>query len=161
MRNVGPEQDMILARGLGAEIERLGVPQGMSGSPVYVDGQLIGAVSSTWSFAREPLMGITPVRQMAREAAWGARAIAAGGDDLLRAPVPEASRRSRPGPIRTPLVLSGFDRSLVGLVAELFEPWGFAVSEGGKAGQDQSGGTITTARYPNGACFVVGHGFVQ
>lgn len=141
VRNVGPEQDMILARGLGEEIERLGVPQGMSGSPVYIDGRLIGAVSSTWSFAREPLMGITPVGQMAREAAWGARAAATAGD-LLGTPPPAAPDGSGPGPIRTPLVLSGFDRSVVSLAAELFEPWGFAVTEGGTAGEEQAGGAI-------------------
>jgi hypothetical protein len=141
VRNIGPEQDMILARGLG-EIERLGVPQGMSGSPVYIDGQLIGAVSSTWSFAREPLMGITPVRQMAREAAWGSSRVATGFGDLLGAEAPPAGPPSGPGPIRTPLAFSGFDRRLVDLAAELFDPWGFAVAEGGSAGQGQAGGAI-------------------
>ena len=141
VRNIGPEQDMILARGLG-EIERLGVPQGMSGSPVYIDGQLIGAVSSTWSFAREPLMGITPVRQMAREAAWGSHEVATGLGDLLGDKAPGAPRPSGPGLIRTPLAFSGFDRRLVDLAAELFDPWGFAVAEGGSAGHGQAGGAI-------------------
>jgi hypothetical protein len=142
VRNIGPQRDMILARGLGEEIERLGVPSGMSGSPVYVDGRLIGAVSSTWSFAREPLMGITPVHQMAREAAWGSQGVSTGGEDLLRATIPEVPGSSAPGPIRTPLVLSGFDRRLVNLAAEIFEPWGFTVAEGGTAGDDQAGGAI-------------------
>jgi len=140
VRNVGPEQDMILARGLG-EIERLGVPQGMSGSPVYIEDRLIGAISSTWSFAREPLMGITPVRQMAREAAWSSREASTGGD-LLGAPPPEPPRSRAPGPIRSPLVLSGFDRKVVSLAADLFEPWGFTVEEGGTAGHGQQGGAI-------------------
>ncbi|MBZ0268883.1 hypothetical protein K8I85_12055, partial [bacterium] len=68
VRDIGPDQDMILAKALGERIEHEGVSQGMSGSPVYLDGKLLGAVSSTWSFAKEPLVGITPVGQMMREA---------------------------------------------------------------------------------------------
>ena len=145
VRDIGPDQDMILARALGEEIVRLGVPQGISGSPVYVDGKLIGAISSTWSFAKEPLMGITPVHQMARDAAaGGGRGAAAPGDrgDLLRDPAPGGSRSSGPAPIAAPLLLSGFDRRLVDLATELFEPWGFRVAEGGTAGRNQQGGAI-------------------
>ena len=87
-------------------------------------------------------MGITPVHQMAREAAWGAERVSAGRADLLRAPVPETPGSSAPGPIRTPLVLAGFDRRLVNLAAEIFEPWGFTVAEGGIAGNEQAGGAI-------------------
>ena len=68
VHDVGPGQDMILAKALGERIAHEGVSQGMSGSPVYVDGKLVGAVSSTWSFTKEPLLGITPAGQMSREA---------------------------------------------------------------------------------------------
>jgi hypothetical protein len=70
VHDTGPDQDMIVARGLGDRIAHLGVAQGMSGSPVYVEGRLVGALSSTWSFLKEPLLGITPAEQMAREADW-------------------------------------------------------------------------------------------
>ncbi|HEY6868025.1 MAG TPA: SpoIVB peptidase S55 domain-containing protein, partial [Candidatus Eisenbacteria bacterium] len=58
------EGDMILARATSERVVRSGVAQGMSGSPVYVEGKLIGALSSGWSFTREPLFGITPIREM-------------------------------------------------------------------------------------------------
>jgi len=58
------EGDMILARATSERVVRLGVAAGMSGSPVYVDGRLIGALSSGWNFSREPLFGITPIREM-------------------------------------------------------------------------------------------------
>jgi len=58
------EGDMILARATSERVLRTGVAAGMSGSPVYVDGRLIGALSSGWSFTREPLFGVTPIREM-------------------------------------------------------------------------------------------------
>ncbi len=61
IHGIGPKQDLILARAVGDRIERIGVAQGMSGSPVYVDGKLVGAISTTWSMTKEPILGITPV----------------------------------------------------------------------------------------------------
>src|ERR1044072_730517 len=58
------EGDLILARALGPRVEATGVAQGMSGSPVYVDGKLIGALSSGWAFSKEPVFGITPIGEM-------------------------------------------------------------------------------------------------
>ncbi|HYM81292.1 MAG TPA: SpoIVB peptidase S55 domain-containing protein, partial [Candidatus Limnocylindria bacterium] len=55
------EGDLILARATSENAVKSGVAQGMSGSPVYVDGKLIGALSTGWSFTREPLFGITPI----------------------------------------------------------------------------------------------------
>ena len=54
----------ILARATSERLRQSGVAQGMSGSPVYVDGRLIGALSSSWPFEREPLFGITPIGEM-------------------------------------------------------------------------------------------------
>ena len=61
----GPGQDMILARLHGAKPEFTGVVAGMSGSPVYVDGKLLGALSyRIGQFSKEPIAGITPIEQM-------------------------------------------------------------------------------------------------
>ena len=66
LRNVlGPRRDLILARLEGGPLATTGVIQGMSGSPVYIDGKLVGAVSyAIGSFPREPLAGITPIAEM-------------------------------------------------------------------------------------------------
>src|SRR5919112_1690654 len=66
LRNVqGPRRDLILARLEGGPLAQTGVAQGMSGSPVYVDGRLIGAVSySIGAFSKEPIAGITPIAEM-------------------------------------------------------------------------------------------------
>jgi hypothetical protein len=64
LKNANPKQDLILARLSGGPLERTGVIQGMSGSPVFVDGRLIGAVAFAFPFAKEPIAGIQPIGQM-------------------------------------------------------------------------------------------------
>ncbi|ODS53258.1 MAG: hypothetical protein ABS36_15170 [Acidobacteria bacterium SCN 69-37] len=62
---VGPRRNLILARLEGGPLANTGVIQGMSGSPVYVDGRLVGAVSySLGTFPKEPIAGITPIAEM-------------------------------------------------------------------------------------------------
>ena len=61
---VGPKQDMIIGRLSGANAERTFVFAGMSGSPVYIDGKLVGAIAYSFPFSKEPICGITPIDQM-------------------------------------------------------------------------------------------------
>ena len=62
---MGPQRSLILARLEGGPLANTGVIAGMSGSPVYVDGRLIGAVSySLGSFSKEAIAGITPIAEM-------------------------------------------------------------------------------------------------
>src|SRR6185503_6833689 len=62
---IGPQQDLIIGRLLsGSPAERTAVFAGMSGSPVYIDGRLIGAISYSFPFSKEPICGITPIEQM-------------------------------------------------------------------------------------------------
>ena len=60
----GPHQSAIIARLTGANAERTGVFGGMSGSPVYIDGRLVGAIAFSFPFSKEPIAGITPIKQM-------------------------------------------------------------------------------------------------
>src|SRR3954470_16074187 len=62
---IGPHRNLILARLEGGPLANTGVIAGMSGSPVYVDGKLIGAVSyALGQFSKEPIAGITPIAEM-------------------------------------------------------------------------------------------------
>jgi SpoIVB peptidase S55 len=60
----GPRQSAIIARLSGANVEKTGVFAGMSGSPVYVDGKIVGAIAFSFPFSKEPIAGITPIKQM-------------------------------------------------------------------------------------------------
>ena len=61
---LGPRMDMILARLSGGPLEHTGLIRGMSGSPVYINGRLIGAIAYGWYFSKEPIGGITPIAHM-------------------------------------------------------------------------------------------------
>ena len=61
---LGPRMDMILARLSGGPLAHTGVIRGMSGSPVYIDGRLIGAIAYGWYFSKDPIAGITPIGHM-------------------------------------------------------------------------------------------------
>jgi hypothetical protein len=60
----GPRQSAIIAKLSGANAERTGVFAGMSGSPVFIDGKLVGAIAFSFPFSKEPIAGITPIKQM-------------------------------------------------------------------------------------------------
>lgn len=61
---IGPKQDMIVGRISGGGADRTAVFAGMSGSPVYIDGKLVGAISYSFPFSKEAICGITPIEQM-------------------------------------------------------------------------------------------------
>src|SRR5438874_3885766 len=60
----GPRQSTIIARLSGPNVDRTGVFAGMSGSPVFIDNKLVGAIAYSFPFAKEPICGITPIKQM-------------------------------------------------------------------------------------------------
>src|SRR5579872_102428 len=64
LENIGPRESLILARLSGGPLASTGVMQGMSGSPVYIDGKLVGAVAMAFPFSKEPIAGIRPIADM-------------------------------------------------------------------------------------------------
>src|SRR5215208_3623436 len=80
MRNVSPDTSYILARLTGQNLEKSGVIAGMSGSPVFLDGRLAGAVAFSWPFSHEAIAGITPIELM--------RNLAGAGGAEAAAPLP-------------------------------------------------------------------------
>ncbi len=64
LKNTSPGRDLIVVRTSGCNLETSGVIAGMSGSPVYVDGKLLGAIAYAWAFGKEPIAGVTPFAQM-------------------------------------------------------------------------------------------------
>jgi hypothetical protein len=92
LHKIGPDQDLILATADSPQIRRAGIIAGMSGSPVYIDGKIVGALAYAFQFAKEPIFGITPIDEMLKiaEAGSGSRSIAAAaprmtGSEFLNA----------------------------------------------------------------------------
>src|SRR5215211_5716253 len=89
LKNVqAPQRNLILARLEGGPLAQTGVIAGMSGSPVYVDGRLIGAVSySIGAFPKEPIAGITPIGEMIAATADAGTRRASAAQPRLELPV--------------------------------------------------------------------------
>jgi len=132
----GPKADVILARLHGKKVDYTGVVAGMSGSPVYIDGKLVGAIAyRIGEFSKEPICGITPAASMLEIDAMDKTA-ATDVSQGVAAAKQEASRTSGPGigdapsspssyadllkPIDTPLVFSGFSQDTLRLFAKDF-----------------------------------------
>lgn len=133
LQNTGPKESLILARLSGGPLEHTGVMQGMSGSPVYISGRLVGAVAMAFPYAKDPVAGIRPIEEMFRAGLPGAapaRTLAAAGSLLPMPAKPTAPGSAALSPmveVATPLSLSGFtsaavDRFAPGLRALGLEP---------------------------------------
>src|ERR1041385_4766620 len=123
----GPKSDVVLARLLGNKAEFTGVVAGMSGSPVYIDGKLLGAIAyRIGQFSKEPIAGITPIEQMLEINEFDQSVPQGGGTQVARAAV--ASKTSTPGaedsnpiqsyaqyltPIDAPFVFNGFNEAAI------------------------------------------------
>jgi len=138
LRNVnGPKGNIILIRLHGPKVEYTGVVAGMSGSPVYIDGKLAGALAfRIGEFSKEPIAGVTPIADMleinamdkspAEEAstvkpavatAAGKTAAPGGFNSLTTSPQDLANYLK---PIETPLVFNGFSEEAVRMFAPQF-----------------------------------------
>ncbi len=152
---LGPRQDVILAK-MGGKAKATNVAAGMSGSPVYIDGKLVGAVALRMSvFSPDAICGITPIELMleipdfdksrpadARAPGKAPTERAAATEipgDLLSRLVSAGAQGSLPQrfpimtPIETPLVLSGFSEGTVRAFEPLFSQMGIVAVQGGAA----------------------------
>ena len=152
---IGPGKDMILARLLGTKAEYDGVVAGMSGSPVYIDGKLVGAIGfRIGQFTKEPIAGITPIAQMLEVAKEGdgrsgipaeeASTSDATQDSLnpgttlagtqpastSSAPPWSSSSDSEVHPIETPLVFDGFSSQAIHMFQQRFHSYGLTPVSG-------------------------------
>jgi len=137
---LGPRQSIILVQLKGPKVERTGVVAGMSGSPVYLDGKLAGALSLKLGiFTKDPIAGVTPIEDvMHPPAQTGASSSAA----TQQFPLDTAALRknaqafklpssSALSPIETPLVFSGFQSATLQQFAPQIQTYGFVAAQGG------------------------------
>jgi hypothetical protein len=172
---IGTHRNLILAKLEGGPLANTGVIAGMSGSPVYIDGKLVGAVSyALGSFSKEPIAGITPIAEMTDSTSFNE--IRPPGTKVkvdypftpesLTAAFRKALNWNRPfadrpndaqltgvsaiaglgggeigtllRPIATPLVMSGFEPELAGVLGNAFREQGF-IPTGGSASGPRAG----------------------
>jgi hypothetical protein len=135
---MGPKQAIILVQLKGPKVEHTGVVAGMSGSPVYLEGKLAGALSLKLGiFTKEPIAGVTPIEDVLHPRAQGAPS-QPGVAQPKGIPVEAASRTGLPSgsalePIETPLVFSGFQSTTLQQFAPQIQNYGFVAAQGGTA----------------------------
>ena len=155
LKSYAPKQDLILARVTGGTLDKTGIIAGMSGSPIYVDGRLVGALAYGWPFSREPICGITPIQSMldirkapaappvpiggaatrasAFVSAFGQRSFASPFASLLQ-PLKGEPAGTGPSPLPLPVSLSG-SLSPGRLFGEVAEAAGWLVTPSGASAQ--------------------------
>jgi hypothetical protein len=142
---LGPGQDMILARLHGDKPEYTGVVAGMSGSPVYIDGRLVGALSyRIGQFSKEPIAGITPIESMLQVRDGNGTA----GVGMQRAAltstgggIPQDGGQPEIRAMETPLMFGGFSQEAVERFGDRFRAMGLTPVAG-------LGGADSTAVQP-------------
>ena len=156
LHNIGPGQNLILAKVDSAVIRRAGVIAGMSGSPIYIDGKVIGALAYSWQFAKEPVAGITPIEEMlkiAQASNAGAPVLQAasprmtGGEFLsaitnhetekmfekMTASLGASAATAATRPIAVPLSMSSFAPETIGRFSQYLGAMGFEAVPAGSS----------------------------
>ncbi len=159
LENAGPKQNIILARLSGGPLEKTGVMQGMSGSPVYIDGRLVGAVALSFPYSKEPIAGIRPIEEMLRQtvppAPETARAnpFAYSAELPVRASVQAGSERLIE--ISTPLWLGGFTRATLDHFAPQLRAAGLEPAQGASGGGSRQASTPAPGKLEPGSMISV------
>ena len=146
---LGPKQSIILVELKGPKVEHTGVVAGMSGSPVYLEGKLAGALSLKLGvFTKEPIAGVTPIADVLNSPAQNSAPQSAQQYGPLQPSVNDVSSLSssdlaaqRLGlpsgsalePIETPLVFSGFQAAALQQFSSQLQSYGFVAAQGGTA----------------------------
>ncbi len=163
LKNWDVKSNMILIRMSGGPLEQSGIISGMSGSPVYIDNRLIGAVAYGWNFAKEPIAGVTPILEMKKSLLDVPPQEKDASPTSIEWEIPPAQQNSmelsprdsflqpqatedRPlnniklTPIMSPLFVSGIDSSVLQKLQPLFTTHGLYPLQGGSSVSSASAG---------------------
>jgi hypothetical protein len=169
LANVQPKRNIILARLAGKGLETTGIISGMSGSPVYVDGQLIGAVAFSFNFAKEAIAGITPIEEMLAidkavpvprpgpsdpvpiRSSMSLEDLSEAYRTSLSPPAAASGEGQSLVPLSMPLVFSGFSPWAFERGKSFFSGMGFRPVRAGASGQAPSGAAPTGTPLEEGA----------
>src|SRR5215469_12029033 len=133
---LGPKQSIILVQLKGPKVEHTGVVAGMSGSPVYLEGKLAGALSLKLGiFTKEPIAGVTPIQDVlhpppSASAQVPLQQFGVASETFAIAGLPSGSALE---PIETPLVFSGFESATLQQFAKQIQGYGLVATQGGTA----------------------------
>ena len=143
LENVGPKQSLIIVRLSGEQVAKTGVMSGMSGSPVYIDGRLAGAIAFSFPFVTDPLAGVRPIADMTAAASTpraaldgSAALLAMQGQGKTLLPFEPLSRSADAlTPIATPVSFGGFSARTLDVFGDQLRSLGLRPMQGIGGGQ--------------------------
>ncbi|MDB4930903.1 MAG: hypothetical protein JWM10_3387 [Myxococcaceae bacterium] len=175
IHNFRPHMDLILIRPTHPTLEHAGTVGGMSGSPIFIEGKLIGAYAYGWEFGRDPVAGVTPIASMLAELRRPRRTpsgvIPGSGIPFDIAPTPISAPRARWEslsqsalahrapvataygslvPAMTPMAITGMGERATQHLAESLAPFGIVPLQGAGGGGAARPPDDAPARFENG-----------
>ena len=123
LRKMWNGSDAILIELEGLNLEHSGTVAGMSGSPIYFDGKIAGALAFGWNYAKDPIAGVTPIEEMYKLY-----------NDTNVSKVASISKNS----LQTPLMFSGFNGNSFSEYSDKFKEMGFYPMQAGGAISDEA-----------------------
>jgi hypothetical protein len=173
VRNVRPGRDAILVQGKDERFIHTGPVGGCSGSPVYIDGRLAGALAFGWRYSKDPLYGVTPIKEMLEAGRVSNSQVGKGSTDVGRfvfdfsagldfAKVYEQITTSRVSGrniqegltyLPCPLVTSGLPAEVSEQMGDLVEPFGLMVVSG--IGSSADNNKAKDVQLEPGSCLIV------
>lgn len=145
--------DIILVESDDPRLKHAGIVAGMSGSPIYIDGKLVGALSLGWAFAKDALGGVTPIEYMAADlsrplrgrdynhlasqTSVAERPLSPIAELHKRLPTTLGSLSTGTGalqPVAVPLLVSGLSEPTMAVLRDAMSPYGIQVTPGGGTG---------------------------
>jgi len=165
VRDIEPGRDAILVQGTDERFIHTGPVAGCSGSPVYIEGRLAGALAFAWTFSKDPLYGVTPIREMLMVGRAGHRESSTGKahpsglpfdfskpidftkvDKQIAACQPTFNTALAGTALPCPLLVSGLSAQACEHLRQLVEPLGLMVVPGISGGADSE--DTKTELYP-------------
>jgi hypothetical protein len=158
IRDIDPDRDAVLVKGTDERFIHTGPVAGCSGSPVYIEDRLAGALAFTWPYAKDPLYGMTPIEDMLRvgsgakdeDSGWGPEKMGVAIDFSAPIDLAEVNRQlqnsliqGNRSPVGTnllpcPLITTGLSAEACEQLSDMVEPFGYVVVAGGGSGDVES-----------------------
>ncbi len=157
LHNFLPKQDIILIQSEDPRLVHSGIAQGMSGSPIYFEDRLAGALAYGWGFAKDALAGVTPIASMTKELERKQRATAAGEPAGTTSSTPIAAAATQEGfhPAAVPLQVSGLTPEAVAELGAALAPYHLVPQRAGGGGRAPKANAKRLTRFEPGSSIAV------
>lgn len=136
LKNYDAKRDLILVKCSNDVVDKTGIISGMSGSPIYINGKIIGALSYAWAFSKDAIAGVTPIKEMLKLLDIDSPQNRTNRNVAVLSPThrltkSNTDREIKLAPIKTPLMVSGFDSNVFNIMGSEIDMLGMTPIQSG------------------------------